>query len=55
MTPVFYVVNGTNTGIFPPDAYDFGDDHSGPDGTTPLFFNVTKALEEPGSEGEVPR
>ncbi len=52
MTPVFYVVNGSNTytGSFPSDAYTFGADHSGPGGTTPLFFNVTRALEETGSE-----
>jgi len=48
MTPTFYVVNGSHecSGSFPPDSYEFGSDHSGPDGSTPLYFNLTKALEE---------
>ncbi len=48
MTPVFHVVNGSSvySGEFPSDAYEYGDDHSNPDKTTPLFFNVTRALGE---------
>ncbi|MEM2290974.1 MAG: isopeptide-forming domain-containing fimbrial protein [Candidatus Korarchaeum sp.] len=55
MTPVFYVVNGSTiySGSFPDDAYSFGDDHSGPNGITPLFFNLTRALEGIGARGDL--
>ncbi len=55
MTPVFHVTNGTHdfSGQFSPGSYIFSPDHSGPDGSTPLFFNLTKALEDQGVLGDL--
>ncbi len=55
MTPVFYVSNGTSiySGQFSPGSYTFYPDHSGSGGSTPLFFNLTKALEDQGISGDL--